>query len=131
MGDPVSVDFAGLAAFFAADPNVVFAVVFGSAADGMVRPGSDLDVGILFREPPAAGPDYVDYYLRLCEVVRAVEKVDLVNLNSANTILAFEALRGRVVVKNDAERTAEFYSLTCREYEDCMARLRRVRGTAA
>jgi predicted nucleotidyltransferase len=123
MRDTVQVDFAALGAFFRADDNVVLAMVFGSAAGGTVAPGSDLDIAVLFRNPPAPGATYLDFYLRLCAAIPAVEDVDLVNLNRANTILAFEALRGRVIRKNDAERVAEYVSLVCREYEDVMGNL--------
>lgn len=115
---PVTVDFDRLSAFFRADANVACATVFGSAADGMVEPGSDLDIAVLFREPLAAGEATLCYYTSLCDVVPEVERVDFINLNQANPILAFEALRGRMCCKNDPEATAAFTSLTCREYED-------------
>ncbi|MCF6175359.1 MAG: hypothetical protein L3J71_06300 [Victivallaceae bacterium] len=39
-------------------------------------------------------------------------------MNSANEILAFEILNGRYVDKKDPGKTAEFFSYTCRIYED-------------
>jgi predicted nucleotidyltransferase len=134
MVESVHIAFTELEAFFRADDNVVFAVVFGSSASGVVAPGSDLDVAVRFRTPPAPGKEYLDYYLRLCAAVPAVEAVDLVNLNTAGPILAFEALRGRMIRKNDPEETAAFFSLVCREYEDVMGDLahqRWLRGQAA
>lgn len=116
--DPVTVDFDRLAEFFRADANVACATVFGSAADGMVAPGSDLDVAVLFLEPPATGEATLRYYTSLCDAVPEVERLDFINLNQANPILAFEALRGRMLCKNDSDRTAAFSSLVCREYED-------------
>ncbi len=116
--DPVTVDFDRLAAFFQSDENVACATVFGSSADGAVKPGSDLDLAVLFHEPPAAGEATLRYYTSLCEAVPEVERVDFVNLNQANPILAFEALRGRTLCKNDPEVTAGYTSLVCREYED-------------
>jgi len=123
MADFVSVDFAALEAFFASDSNVIFATIFGSAQGGRIASGSDLDIAALFNTPPRPGPDYLDYYLRLCNAVPNVAAVDLVNLNAAEPILAFEAIRGRLVCKNDAGRTADFVSLVCREYEDVMGNL--------
>lgn len=114
----VKVDFERLAAFFRSDSNVVCATVFGSSADGTVAPGSDLDVAVLFHATPAAGEATLRYYTRLCDAVPEVECVDFVNLNRANPILAFEALRGRICCKNDPDVTAAFTSLVCREYED-------------
>lgn len=116
--EPVTVDFDRLSVFFRSDANVVCATVFGSSADGTVNPGSDLDVAVLFREPPAAGEATLRYYTRLCDAVPDVERTDFINLNQANPILAFEALRGRMLCKNDVEATAGYTSLICREYED-------------
>ncbi len=133
-GEPVKVNFDRLAAFFRSDSNIACASVFGSAADGTVAPGSDLDIAVLFREPPAAGEAILRYYTSLCDAVPEVESVDFINLNRANPILAFEALRGRMCCKNDPDATAAFTSLTCREYEDItgyLAYLRRQIPTAA
>ncbi len=134
MSEPVLVDFEGLADFFRADANVNMAVVFGSSSDGVVQPGSDLDIGVLFRDAPPTGNAFLDYYARLCAVLPNVEIVDLVTLNHANTILAFEALKGRVLHKKDPAAAADYFSLVCREYEDVMGHLahqRRLREAVA
>ena len=123
MNEPVSIDFTALEGFFRADNNVICASVFGSSQKGWVSPGSDLDIAVLFRDPPFPGAACLDYYLRLCSVVSTIEVVDFVNLNVANTILAFESVRGRWICKNDVEKTADFVSLVCREYEDVMGNL--------
>jgi predicted nucleotidyltransferase len=123
MNKPIDVDLQALETFFRQDPNVVLAVLFGSSANGTVKMGSDLDVAILFHQPPPPGSVYLDYYLKLCDAIPAIEVVDLVNLNTANPILAFEALSGRIVCKNDPEAAAAFTSLVCREYEDAMGNL--------
>jgi len=60
-----------------------------------------------------------------------VEKVDLVVLNQADPILAFEAISGRFLCKNDQDQTAAFFSLVCREYEDVMANMEDQRRGAA
>ena len=122
-GCAVTINFDRLATFFRADLNVVFATVFGSSVDGIVAPGSDLDVAVLFHDLPSAGEDMLAYYNRLCDVVPEVERVDFVDLNRASPILAFEALQGRMLFKNDAEATAAYSSLVCREYEDVMGYL--------
>ena len=90
-------------------------------------------MAVLFREPPAPGA-FLSFYSRLCDAVRITERVDLVVLNRAHPILAFEAIRGRFLVKNDPAATAAFFSLACREYEDVMASLedqRRMRQVPA
>lgn len=123
MNEPVPDIFVALEGFFRADDNVIGASIFGSSQKGWVSPGSDLDIAVLFRDLPSPSAAYLDYYLRLCSVVPTVDVVDFVNLNTANTILAFEAVRGRWICKNDSERTAAFVSLVCREYEDVMGNL--------
>jgi len=123
MPKPIVIMFAELESFFKTDSNVIFASVFGSSKGGVVAPGSDLDIAVLFRDPPRPGDGYLGYYLRLCDVVPAIEVVDLVNLNTACTILAFEAMSGRIICKNDPGKTAAFYSLVCREYEDVIGNL--------
>ncbi len=120
MGSGIAVDLARLGSYLAAVPQVVAATVFGSARDGWIRPGSDLDVAVLFDRPPAADA-FLRFYADLCDQLPGVEKVDLVVLNQTEPILAFEALRGRFLCKNDPDQTAAFFSLVCREYEDVMA----------
>jgi len=118
----VHVDLAHLSDCLAQDRRVVAATVFGSARDGLVRPGSDLDLAILFHEP-LAPEEFLQFYADLCDLVPGVERVDLVRLNRADPILAFEAISGRFLCKNDPERAAAFFSLVCREYEDVMGNL--------
>ncbi len=98
------------------------AVLFGSSVDGTVNPGSDIDVAVLFDNPPDSGEQKLDYYTRLCDAAD-LDTVDMVILNEANPILAFEALSGKVICKNDVDRASEFQSLVCREYEDVIGNL--------
>ncbi|MCX7840160.1 MAG: nucleotidyltransferase domain-containing protein [Anaerolineae bacterium] len=42
------VDYAGLARYFATQPDVVVAYLFGSVAKGSARPQSDVDIAVLF-----------------------------------------------------------------------------------
>ena len=49
-----------------------------------------------------------------------MQKIDLVPLNDASSILQFEALQGRLLWSADDERRAEFSSLAARQYEDDM-----------
>ena len=53
------------------------------------------------------------------------DNVDLITLNKAGKVLAFEALNGTVICRNDRELLAMFSSLVAREYEDEMAQLNR------
>ena len=98
------------------DRNVVAAWIFGSAQGGTVRPGGDIDVGVLFNRKPLLD-ELAD--LRAClQNALLFDDIDLVVLNDASPTLRFEAVSGRPVYVADMERRATFASLTAREYED-------------
>jgi predicted nucleotidyltransferase len=123
MPETQTVDIEALRRFFQKDPNVVLASLFGSSSDGTVSPGSDIDIAVLYDEPPEPLEEYNDYYLRLCDVTEDIAPISLVNLNTADPILAFEALSGRIICKNNPEKAAEYQSLICRQYEDVMGNI--------
>lgn len=103
-------------------PQVVAAWVFGSAQEGCVRSGSDLDVGVLFRRPPTL--DVLATLRADLQEALQIEDIDLVTLNRASPITRFEAVSGRAIFCRDRARRAEFVSLAAREYEDALAFLR-------
>lgn len=111
------VDFQKLAAVVS-QPWVVAAWIFGSSQNGTVRPGSDLDIGIL-ADPLPTLTQHLDLQGQLAHACQ--EDVDLVVLNAASSVLRFEALQGPSLYCGDIERRAVFASLTAREYEDDMA----------
>jgi predicted nucleotidyltransferase len=103
--------------------NVVAAWVVGSAKDGYVKSGSDLDIGVLFSAVPS-----LDERVMLREHLQKslqFDDIDLVILNEASPITRFEAICGRLVFVRDQNQWAEFFSLTAREYEDEMAFLQK------
>ena len=102
-------------------PDVICAVIFGSAQDGNVKDGSDLDLGIYFSEP-VKGDNRIKFMVEVAEVA-GFDVIDLVNLESAEPILAFEVISGHFICKNDPDKTAELFSLICRKYEEAMFRL--------
>ncbi len=122
QGALVNVDLDRLAAYLRQDLRVAAALAFGSARDGQIRPGSDLDLAVLFDQTLSAA-EFLEFYTELCDQIPQVETVDLIRLQQANPILAFEALNGRFLCVNNQEKMAAFFSLVCREYEDVMANL--------
>jgi len=116
----ITYDKAPFIEFFKSDKNVICAIVFGSAIDGIVRAGSDLDIAVLFHHPPK-GEKKLEYYSKICDLNTGIERIDFIILNDANEILAFEALKGEYFCKNDIEKTARFFSITCRLYESQIA----------
>lgn len=118
----MKIDWQSIPACMSQDRNVVAAWIFGSAQGEAVRPGGDIDIGVLFGRKP-----FLDELtmLRSClQQVLAFDDIDLVVLNDASPILRFEAVSGRPVYVNDLELRAAFVSLTAREYEDEMAQWR-------
>lgn len=126
----MEVDIVKLGEYLRRDPRVVGATIFGSARDGLIRPGSDLDLAILF-DTPLSAEEFLDFYAVLCDQISGIEKVDLVRLNQADPILAFEAISGTFICTNDVEKMAGYFSLVCREYEDVMGNLDHQRRMAA
>lgn len=104
-------------------PGLIGAWVFGSAKEGTVRPGSDIDIGVWLEELPSFD-EQLDLLGRLEAALSGVE-FDLVILNEANAILRFEAVSGRLLYCRDLSRCAGFASLAAREHEDEMAQWRR------
>lgn len=97
---------------------VVAAWLFGSEATGRSVDGSDVDVGILTNTP--VDWEYVGALRRRLEDALDGREVDVVDLRTADPILAFEAVSGPVLFKHDAAAVAEAVSLIAREYESAM-----------
>ncbi|HID53433.1 MAG TPA: nucleotidyltransferase domain-containing protein [Anaerolineae bacterium] len=116
-------DWQTLEAALSAFPRLVAAWVFGSAQDGFVRPGGDVDVGVLWRGWPSLD-DLAALRMAVQDALQ-MDAVDLVVLNNASPVLRFEAISGRPIFCRDAGQRAVFASLTAREYEDEMALARR------
>jgi predicted nucleotidyltransferase len=122
MNETEKIDFEVLKTFFSSRNNIAAAFVFGSAKNAVVKPGSDIDIAILFNTMPDAEAK-LDFYADLCDAVASDKPIDMVVLNSAEPILAFEAISGKRISNNNPEKTAEFSSYTSRLYEDTMANI--------
>ena len=110
-----------LSEYLNARPDVICAVIFGSAQDGNVKDGSDLDLGVYFSKP-VKGDALINFMVEAAEAAD-FDVIDFVDLYSAEPILAFEVISGNFICKNDPEKTAELFSLICRKYEEVMFRL--------
>ena len=116
-----SIDWERLTEVLSAVAAVKYAMVFGSARDGVVRAGSDLDVAVGLTDAEAGNVDC------LLDIVGRVEDAfgvtcDPAVLNTAGPVLRHEALKGRILfVRPDCENAfSGFYVRTCAEYEDLM-----------
>lgn len=79
-------------------PDVEIAVVYGSAAQGRLRPDSDIDIGIAGRE--RFEPErLVDISLQL--VRRIHREIDIIDLRTTRGLVFYEALTKGVVLLAD------------------------------
>ena len=92
-------DLEGAVRILARNGNVLAAWVFGSARDGEIRAGSDLDLGVLFFRAP--GLDELAELRSDLQRALGVEEIDLVPLNGAGPVLRFEAVSGRSLFSED------------------------------
>ncbi len=122
-------DKPALAAVFARDPRVQLAVLFGSSRDGRVRPGSDVDIGVLL-DPPLPPLAFYQFYQETAARLEWIDNLDLVDLCSADSVLAFEALCGDRFFVRDANAVASFASQVARQYEDDMLHAAAAQGHA-
>ena len=100
-------------------PQAVFALLHGSAKDGDVNPGSDLDIALWLKGQPTLDV-YQHAYDAIQSVVSGVEP-DVGILNSAEPIYRYESLKGKLLFCRDRDTYVEFFSQTCRQYEFQMA----------
>ena len=105
-------------------PALLAAVVFGSAAAGRLRADSDLDLALLFAHD--AVPDaFVALDLRAELEHLAQRDVDLIVLNDAPTIIAFQAIKhGQVILCRDRRAYHAYVVRLITDYAD-FKRIRR------
>jgi predicted nucleotidyltransferase len=99
--------------------KITSAWLFGSHARGQAGPSSDVDIAILVTAPLTTD-ELVSLSSKLSWEM-GQDRVDLVVLNDALPILAFEAISGVNILCRDAAAQAGFFSLVCRLYEEDMA----------
>jgi len=103
-------------------PEILFAFLFGSARDGKVKKDSDIDIAVYLRYTARGKFDKLAFFSRMSRFLETETSndCDLKILNDADPLLAMEALQGTILfIRKEAMDTyADFYSLTCRLYED-------------
>ena len=112
-----------LSAAVAKERTVTAAWLFGSRASGASGAESDVDVGVLIATP-ASWEELLDLQGRLESAVADAD-VDLVDVRSAEPILAFEVVSGKLLFCRDRARIAIAVSLIAREYESAMELIKR------
>lgn len=100
-------------------PDVVFAMLHGSAKGGTLHPGSDIDVALYLSVKPA-WEHYQAAFDAVCRVIPDVQP-DIGILNNAEPIYRFEALKGRLLFCRNQECFLRYFSQTCMDYESQIA----------
>jgi uncharacterized protein len=100
------------------EPNLAFALVFGSARRGTLRPTSDVDVAVEFR--PGAPQERGTLGCLAARLESAARRrVDLVLLDSAPAALTYRIFRdGRVLLERDHAALARRKAQAILEYLD-------------
>jgi predicted nucleotidyltransferase len=118
-----------LVGFFEDDSRgVAAAYLFGSMARGTAGIDSDIDLGILFNEAPAASFDAQPYGLEGALERHLGHPVEVIALNSAPVDLRSRVLRdGRLIVEKNRSARIAFEVRTRNEAFDLEPILRRYR----
>jgi predicted nucleotidyltransferase len=105
-------------------PDLAAVYLFGSAATGTARVGSDVDLAFVAGRP-VAHERLLDLRQLLANSLN--QDVDLVDLAAANTILQIQVINeGRVIDTSDPDAAALFELRAIREYQDLKERRRGV-----
>ena len=118
-----------LCAFFAADPRGALAVyLFGSYARGTARPESDVDVAVLYGEPPPSTLDAPQFALEGDLETALGKVVQVIVLDTAPIDLIHRVLTdGKLVFERDRSARIRFEVRARAEYLDFEPVLRRYR----
>jgi predicted nucleotidyltransferase len=111
-------------------PGLVCAYLFGSQARGNARPGSDIDVAVLFKQDPPRTLEGL--HLALADDLSAAvgRPVDLVVLNRAPVDLVHRVLRDGVLLLDlNPSARIRFEVRARNEYFDLLPHLQRYRRT--
>lgn len=111
--------------------RLVCAYLFGSEARGEAKPGSDVDVAVLFREEPPATLDGLGLDLASAIEDATGRRADVVVLNRASPDLIHRVLRdGVLVLENDRSARVRFEVKARNEYFDVLPYLQEYRRAA-
>ena len=118
-------------AFRGREQGVAAVYLFGSVARGEPRPGSDLDVAVLFEPPPERGTfDSLRLDLRAELESDLGREIDLVVLNHAPPDLTHRVLRDSVlIIEPDPSSRVRFEVRARNEYWDLKPYLDEYRRT--
>ena len=95
--------------------------VFGSTAEALTQPESDIDLAILMH-PESDSKDFVQLYTNLYDILTQVfpgKKLDIVPLQRSPLELRFDVIsHGRAIFESDSNLRLDFEEQTARQYAD-------------
>jgi predicted nucleotidyltransferase len=123
---------AAVRALLAGRPGVVAVYLFGSQARGTASPASDVDVAILYTEPPPRSLDGLPLDIEADLERRLGLPVQVVVLNHAPVDLVHRVLRdGQLLLEQDRSRRIRFEVKARNEFFDLQPILARYRAGRA
>ena len=81
--------------------EIAFAYIFGSSQDEIVNEGSDIDIAVYLVKKEKELELRLQIIAELEKIIPSFSNYDLVVLNSANSILAMQAIQGKLLFVND------------------------------
>ena len=102
-------------------PEIIFAYLLGSAKEGVVHPGSDIDLALYLSKECKS---FIDLYGEICSKLNDIlpgVRIDIGQLRiSQDPVYRYESIKGKLLFAKDEEKWLHFYSVTAREYEHQM-----------
>ncbi|MDP3764689.1 MAG: nucleotidyltransferase domain-containing protein [bacterium] len=100
--------------------NLKFAVVFGSAASGLMRDSSDTDIAVLQKNHiPLDYRSFLDINSELTDALAlGFRKIDLVDLATANILLRYEATQNGILLYGDETDYQNYRTFAFKDYID-------------
>ncbi len=111
-------------------PDVIAAYLFGSVARGKAGPESDVDIAVLYRDPPPRTLAGLEVAFRMQDELQSKvgRKIDLVVLNTAPLDLTQRVLRdGKILIDRDRGARIRFEVKTRMAFLDFLPVLNRYR----
>jgi predicted nucleotidyltransferase len=109
-----------LSRYFSNEDRVIVAYLFGSTVRGEANCLSDVDIAVLFDDI-LTKKEAFDLQLKLIGDLGSLLKtndIDLVMLNNASLVLAFNIIRDGVILKSDEKKRVHFETRVMSRYLD-------------
>ncbi len=107
--------------FFADQPDIEFAVLFGSSASNKMSPLSDLDIAVFFNTDLnnlEMGNRQIEITAELMELLH-INRIDIVILNIANPFLRYQVIKnGQLICSKDIKKYYHFKASSLSIYQE-------------